>query len=242
MNERFSLAYSTYVEKHVSACDCKAMYISLPDVLDALNCMKRGKSSDSDEISAEHLLYAPLDILKRITILFNGMLRHSFVPHQFRLGFMVPIIKDQQGNSSDINNYRGITISPIVSKLFEHALKRVFSEYLTTDQNQFGFKRNSSTVHALHCLRETVDYYVNNGSRVFCAFLDASKAFDRLVHSGLFIKLLERNVPLAFLNIIISWYNGLTCQVKWGDHFSSWFSITAGVRQGGVLSPDFYCI
>ena len=32
------------------------------------------------------------------------------------------------------------------------------------------------------------------------------------------------------------------CQVKWGDHLSDWFHITAGVRQGGVLSPDFYCI
>ena len=40
----------------------------------------------------------------------------------------------------------------------------------------------------------------------------------------------------------MSWYDGLFYQVKWGDHFSDWFAITAGVRQGGVLSPDFYCI
>ena len=77
---------------------------------------------------------------------------------------------------------------------------------------------------------------------MYCTFLDASKAFDRLVHSGLFVKLMERNVPLIFLDIIISWYDGLFCQVKWGESFSAWFSITAGVRQGGVLSPDFYCI
>ena len=83
---------------------------------------------------------------------------------------------------------------------------------------------------------------MNNGSRVFSAFLDASKAFDRLVHSGLFLKLIERNVPLIFLNIIISWYDGLSCRVKWGDVYSEWFFVTAGVRQGGVLSPDFYSI
>ena len=35
---------------------------------------------------------------------------------------------------------------------------------------------------------------------------------------------------------------GLCCRVSWGNHFSDWFSITAGVRQGGVLSPDFYSI
>ena len=103
------------------------------------------------------------------------------------------------------------SISPTYSKLFEHVLKLVFFDHLGTSQYQFGFKKGSSTVHALHCLKETVNYYVNNGSRVFCTFLDASKAFDRLVHSGLFLKLMERNVPLVFLDIIISLYDGLRC-------------------------------
>ena len=170
------------------------------------------------------------------------MLRHSFVPKEFRSGFMIPIIKDSRGNKADTANYRGITISPILSKLFEHVLKIVFDNFLSTSQYQFGFKKKSSTTHALHSFRETVNYYINNGSRVFCSFLDASKAFDRLVHSGLFIKLMEKKVPLQFLAIIISWYDGLTCRVKWGDGFSGWFEIAAGVRQGGVLSPDFYGI
>ena len=204
--------------------------------------MKGGKSTDEYGISAEHLHNAPLNMLLRLTFLFNKMLKHAFVPKQFRHGCMVPIVKDLQGNQSDVNNYRGITISPIPSKLFEHILKAVFFEYLHTSEYQFGFKKNSSTVHALHCLRETVNYYVNNGSRVFCTFLDASKAFDRLIHSGLFLKLMERNIPLVFLDIIIAWYDGLECRVKWGDHYSEWFTITAGVRQGGVLSPDFYGI
>ena len=121
-------------------------------------------------------------------------------------------------------------------------MKLTFFESLTTSEHQFGFKKNSSTVHALHCLKSTVNHYVNNGSRVFCAFLDASKAFDRLVHSVLFLKLMDRNVPLIFLDIIVSWYSNLSCRVKWGESFSDWFAITAGVRQGGILSPDLYCI
>ena len=40
----------------------------------------------------------------------------------------------------------------------------------------------------------------------------------------------------------MAWYDGLTCRVKWGDNYSSLFDITAGVRQGGVLSPDLYGI
>ena len=116
-------------------------------------------------------------------------------------------------------------------------LKILYFEYLETSQYQFGFKRSSSTVHALHCLRETVNYFINNGNRVYCAFLDASKAFDRLVHAGLFMKLMQRNVPLQFLNVIIYWYGNLVCRVKWSDQFSEWFLISAGVRQGGNLVP-----
>ena len=140
------------------------------------------------------------------------------------------------------DNYRGITISSIASKLLEHVLKAVFYEFLRTSDYQFGFKRNSSTTHALHCLKQTVNFYVNNGSRVFCGFLDASKAFDRVVHAGLFLKLIQRKVPLVFLDLIIAWYSSLYCHVKWGDCYSEWFFVSAGVRQGGVLSPDFYSI
>ena len=77
---------------------------------------------------------------------------------------------------------------------------------------------------------------------MYCSFLDASKAFDRLVHSGLFIKLIERNIPKIFIDILITWYDGLRCRVKWDGFMGDWFDITAGVRQGGVLSPDLYNI
>ena len=217
-------------------------HVTTIDVIDALLVMKSGKSADSDLISAEHLHHAPLNFLTRLTSLFNLMLKHSFVPLQFRQGFMIPLVKDQQGNHADTSNYRGITISPIISKVFEHVLKSLFFDHLATSQYQFGFKKKSSTVHALHCLRETVTYYVNNDSRVFCTFLDASKAFDRLIHSGLFLKLMQRRVPLIFLKTIISWYSDLSCRVKWANEFSDWFVLSAGVRQGGILSPDFYAI
>ena len=242
LDERFLTEYETFAQKHAENCDCQESYVSTINVIDAISAMKGGKSSDEDGISSEHLHYAPLSLLIRITFLLNQMLKHSFVPRQFRSGFMIPIVKDQQGDRSDPNNYRGITISPIISKLFEHVLKNVFFDHFSTSTHQFGFKKKSSTVSALHCLRETINFYVSSGSRVFCAFLDASKAFDRLVHSGLFLKLMERNIPMVLLRIIMSWYNGLKCRVKWGDQFSEWFEILAGVRQGGVLSPDLYSI
>ena len=79
---------------------------------------------------------------------FPHAIIHSFVPNQFRFGNMVPIIKDQSGNLTDVSNYRGITLSPVISKLFAHALQLVFSECLTSSAHQFGFKKNSFTTVA----------------------------------------------------------------------------------------------
>ena len=170
------------------------------------------------------------------------MLLHVFVPSQFQRGTIVPIAKDRIGDKGDLNNYRGITIAPIISKVFEHALHIVFEPFLTASALQFGFKKKSSTSLAIHCLKETINYYTSHGSNVYCSFLDASKAFDRLVHAGLFSKLLQRQVSLILFNVIIAWYADLRCRVRWGDTFSDLFEIKAGVRPGGILSPAFYSI
>ena len=242
MDEKFAKAYDEKLACHSEDCDCENYLIPLHTVFDAVLSLKNGKSCDDDGISAEHFINAPYSTFVFLQQLFNAMLRHSFVPRQFAFGTITPILKDYNGNRADVQNYRGITISPITSKIFEHALKIVFHKHLSSSSWQFGFKSKSSTLHALYSLKETVNYYIDNGSRVFCAFLDASKAFDRLVHSGLFLKFLDRGFPLIFINLIVNWYKNLSCRVKWDDHFSIWFHVKAGVRQGGVLSPSFYCI
>ena len=242
VNRKFTEAYDNLCSSHEENCTCNNFAFSVENTMDAVFNLKNGKSIDDDGISAEHFLNAPYTVFVQLTFLFNAMLMHSFVPSQFKLGTIIPIVKDHQGNLGDVGNYRGITISLIASKIFEHALKIVFDSYLSSSPWQFGFKKKSSTMHAVYCLKETVDYYINHGSRVFCAFLDASKAFDRLIHAGLFLKLIQQGMPRIFLDLIIFWYRNLECRVKWDQSFSQWFHVTAGVRQGGILSPSFYCL
>ena len=210
---------ASFTEKYLKAtnshanCSCSSYQMSLQNILDAVFSMKKGKCGDDDSIHAEHFFNAPVSLLCRLQRLFNGMLMHECVPNQFQKGTIVPIVKDNTGDKGDLNNYRGITIAPIISKIFEHALRIIFQPFLSTLSYQLGFKKNSSTSLAIQCLKETINYYTSNGSNVYCSFLDASKAFDRLVHAGLFTKLLERNVPLIFLNLIKAWYSNLQCRV-----------------------------
>ena len=94
--------------------------------------MQRRKCADSDGISAKHFSNAPVNVLIRLTHLFNTMLKHAFVPRQFQIGDLIPILKDQLGNHADTDNYGGITISPQASKILEHALKDIFCDNFMT--------------------------------------------------------------------------------------------------------------
>ena len=120
-------------------------------------------------------------------------------------------------DKGDLNNYRDITIASIVSKIFEHAKRIVFKPFLSTSSYQFGFKKASTSL-AIQSLKESINYYKSNGSNAYCSFLDDSKAFDQLVHTGVFTKLIQRHTPLIFINIIIKWYSDLQCRVRWARH------------------------
>ena len=109
------------------------------------------KCCDELSIHAEHIFY-------RLQQLFMGLLIHGMVPHQFQKGTIIPLVKDRQGDKGDLNNYRGVTIAPILSKIFEHTLRIVVQSFLATSSYQFGFKKKSSTSMAIYQLKETNFY------------------------------------------------------------------------------------
>jgi len=113
--------------------------------------------------------------------------------------------------------YRGITLTPVISKLFESVLLAVYGDYLNSDNLQFGFKKQSSCAHALFTFTESVKYFTCRGSKVHCSFLDASKAFDKILHYGLFVRLIDRGVPDTFLRMFINWYSHMSCCVVWNN-------------------------
>jgi len=99
------------------------------------------------------------------------MLRHSCIPNDFRLVIIKPLLGDQ----TSFDMYCGITLIPVLSKLFEAVLLVFYGSFLTSSSLKYGFKKNSSRNHALH-----MKYFTNRGSNIFCAFLDAIKTFDKI--------------------------------------------------------------
>lgn len=167
---------------------------------------------------------------------------HGFIPKTCLNTELVPIVKNKSGDARDIGNYRPIAIATVISKLFERVVLCNIEHCLVTNDNQFGFKSKHSTDMCIFLLKQAISYYVKHGSPMFAVFLDASKAFDRVNHSSLFKKLIQRNVPMCFVRLLESWYGQQLMQVRWDCHFSQPFSVSNGVKQGGVLSPYFFAV
>jgi hypothetical protein len=72
--------------------------------------------------------------------------------------------------------------------------------------------------------------------------LDASKAFDRVNYWSLFQKLIDRKAPLLLVRVLVFWYNMQKVCIKWGSTTSSYFSISNGVRQSGIVSPKLFSL
>jgi len=106
----------------------------------------------------------------------------------------VPIPKcDGRKKYLTVDDFRGISISPVLFKLFELCVSDRYSDYFTTSDNQFGFKKHTSYSHVVYSVRNVIDHYVC--TTVYVCTLDLSKAYDRMNHYTLFTKLIKRNLP-----------------------------------------------
>jgi len=199
-----------------------------------------GKSPEL--ITAEHLQHCHGLLPCVLAKLFNVVIHYGYVPRAFGLSYTVPIPKGSNNKSLTADDFRGISISPVLSKLFEHCVADRFETYFSTSDNQFGFKKSVGCSHAIYSARCVVNRYVSAGSTVNLCAMDISKAFDKMNHKGLFIKLMEKLFPLQLLIVFENWFEKCFSCVKWCSAMSSFYRLQCGIRQGGVLSPLFFAI
>ena len=240
LTNKFSARYRDFYNSH-RADGLDDAYFSWQDMINIMSKLQPGKASGSF-LNAEHIMHGSTSLVIHLHLLFNAIVQHGYVPYDFLKGVVTPIIKDSEGDVSSIENYRGITLSHVFSFLFEHGILLKIDSFLQSDDLQFGYKKKHSTNHAIYTVKKCINYFCTHGSSVYVSFLDCTKGFDRVSHDGLFLKLLERNVPLCWLRILIYWYSNMYSVCKWKDAFSDPFPVISGVRQGGVLSAKFWAL
>ena len=187
-----------------------------------------------DGLSGESLKFADPILALLLSICFTCMFKHSYLPVSMLDSVVVSLVKNKNGDLSDKNNYRPIALSSTISKV--NVISHRLEEYLWTTENLFGSKSGHSTDLCVYALTEFIEYLKRRTTSVYVAFLDASKAFDKIYHWVLVKKLLNRCVPIYLVKLLCYWYQHQSMYVKWGSTPSSKFQVTNGVRQGGVMS------
>ena len=83
---------------------------------------------------------------------------------------------------------------------------------------------------------------IHDGSTSNLCAIDLSKAFDKVNHRALFLKLMKRLIPNQLLDLLVSWISGCYSYVKWHHAWSQLFNVDFGVRQGSVLSSYLFAV
>ena len=162
------------------------MQVTMKEVSKIVSDLPNGKSSGFDGLNSESLKHADPLVCLLLSVCFTCMFTHSYVPSSMIKFIIVPLVKSKCGNLADKNNYRPIALSSIASKVFEHVILCRLEEYLWTNDNQFGFKPSHSTDLCVYALTEFIEYFKSRSTSIYVAFLDASKAFDKISHWKLF--------------------------------------------------------
>ena len=93
------------------------IFFDVCDVEKSLNKLKIGKACGLDNIMKEFVMYSHSVIVVHLKLLFDIMIHHGFVLDSFDNGVIIPLAKDKQGDLCNIDNYRGITLSPFLKNV-----------------------------------------------------------------------------------------------------------------------------
>ena len=208
----------------------------------SVNKMAINKASGFDCVTVEHVKFAHPSLIVILSQLFNIMLLIGCVPDDFGVGITTPIPKFK-GNKKNIvaDDFRGITICPVISKIFEYCILGNFSCIKTSDR-QFGFKEGVGTLDSIHTVRKVIKFF--NTKQLTCnvGTIDLKKAFDKINKFGMLNVLFDNFVDKRIINVIENWSNKTTTAIKWGNAFSERTPLLSGIRQGGILSPLLFSL
>ena len=216
--------------------------INEQEIVNAIKKLNSGKSGGPDRLLNEFFIYG-IDILpKYLSKLFNVIYDSGHFPSCWTDGHIVPIHK--KGSYNTAENYRGITLLSTLGKLFTRILNDRLTDWAENYQvyieAQAGFRSNMGTVDNIFTLHGLLTHVINQGKKLYCAFVDLTKAFDYINRDILWHKLIKIGVRGKALNTIRSMYENVKSRVKYKNRLGENFECYLGVRQGESLSPFLF--
>ncbi|KAK3239059.1 hypothetical protein CYMTET_50988 [Cymbomonas tetramitiformis] len=171
--------------------------------------------------------------------LINSIMLTRIFPKQLLQGVIVPLFK--KGDSRDLNNYRGITLLPIiyklVTKIINNRMTRIITESDGITHAQAAGKANFSCLTQVNVFQNVVKHAQRNNKALYILSTDVRKAFDT-VDFGAFVNSLKfMGFDDGVMQFIHNLQSGFQCTVRSPVGNTDFFPIEQGCKQGCALSP-----
>ena len=144
-------------------------------------------------VDYEHIRYGGPPLWQLMFELYREFFEQSSASKSLKTGLILPLFKGKGAKANNKDNYRGITLFPMLCKIYEMILLNRVETYATEkgyfSKLQFGFREGVGCIEASFIILETINHMLERGSKVFSCFLDVRKAFDTVWIDGLLYKL-----------------------------------------------------
>lgn len=218
--------------------------IRTTDIIHTLHHIHPNKATGIDNISIRLLRLAIPFIIIPLTDIINRAIQEATFPKQWKTAIITSLHKG--GDKNNLNNYRPISVLPILSKIYEKHILTALQIHLESNNTisslQSGFRKNHSCTTTMHHLYSTWSDTAKDKNALVIIFLDFQKAFDMVNHKILISKLASIGVTGHFLDTISSYLTDRKQCVKVKNTCSDTLPVITGVPQGSILAPTLFQI
>ena len=213
---------------------------TLKEVKTAINAITSGKAIGADGVTAEILKTEDTETPRFFTDVFEEIWESEQNSEAWKKGLIVKLPK--QGDFGECNNWRGITLLPITSKVFSKVIHTRLAAALDEHirQEQAGFRPGRSCSEHIFTLRKILEQSKKWNTPLYANFIDLEKAFDSIHRDTLWRILRHYGIPSKLVNVIKMLDNDCKPQVICNTFLTDFFSVTTSVRQGCILSPFLF--
>jgi len=226
------------------ACDDLNQPITVNEIQFAIKSLKCQKAPGPDNLIGEFYKHSSTVILPYFLKLFNYIFDNGLFPEDWTVSILHPLHK--KGDLNDPDNYRGISLLNICSKLYSFVLNRRISQWVELNnvvgEEQAGFRENRCTNDHIFTLLACVQKQLLRHRKLYVAFIDFKKAFDSVCRDKLWKILFLNGINGKMLNALKSMYDIVKARVRVGSDFSDAFFCPRGLKQGEVCSPVLFSL